>query len=90
MVWSLPSAQFSPGNHFVPRCLKIMHPGTTYSPPVRFAPRRFPAGSRECRFAAPWAACEACRTLERGRSFESVSDGDDGAETVRGRSMDDW
>lgn len=38
-----------------------MQPRTTYSPPVFLAPRRFPAGSRACWFAAPWAAWEAWR-----------------------------
>lgn len=49
-----------------------MHPGTTYSPPVRFAPRRFPGGSRECRLAVPCEACEAYRTCEKGRSVREI------------------
>lgn len=35
----------SPANHSVPRCRKRILPGTTYSPPVFFAPNRFPGPS---------------------------------------------
>lgn len=31
MVWSFPRPTFSPGCHFVPRCLKMIWPGITYS-----------------------------------------------------------
>ena len=35
-------SQFSPGNHFVPRCLKMMFPGTTSSVAPFLAPKRLP------------------------------------------------
>ena len=54
--------QLSPGNQCVPRCLKRMFPGTTYSPPVFFAPRRLPAPSF-APLARPWAWWEAFRRV---------------------------
>lgn len=53
-VLMLTMKQPSPGYHLVPLCLYRMLPGTTYCPPVFFAPNRFP-GPCLALFARPWA-----------------------------------
>ena len=45
-VWSVPIPQFSPGCHFVPRCLAMMFPGRTSSPPYFLMPKNFGFESR--------------------------------------------
>lgn len=42
----MPIPQFSPGCHFVPRCLAMMFPGRTSSPPYFLMPKNFGFESR--------------------------------------------